>query len=1097
MSSYSLHAGGVGCFFLAVSIALGQKPSQSIGIQSAEDFARQQIALGIPDPRFDARSQAENPAWQRFLATAGGQWISHWSPATNTPTAVFGTGLSIADWRGNSQAEASRHARQLLVDQQELLGLGTSEFREAIAARIGGMWSFVYDQYYRGLPVLAGRADVRVHMTGKVSMFGSAALPIAADFVIVPSIDELNAARISWQALGQQPRAKQPNDKRPLRLVIYGDLKAPALTKAQLAYEVPVSAVDFEGRGPIGRYLIDAHSGEVLTYINDKHECGIPGCTYPPNGFTNGGTDEKPPALIGAALPPTTGTVRGFTRTGNVASDPLVNVPLAGVELSIPGVGIVVTDANGSFAATIASPVVVVATLNGIHNQLILGATAPTATFTLTPGVPAVVQFLTSLASPEAAAHTTTYWWVNKVNEFSRSILGNTAQLNIADAVLPSVNLASTCNAYYTNNTINFYATGGGCANTAFSTIVAHEWGHGLDERYGGISQVNGLSEGWGDILAMYLTDTPIVGDGFFTTGGFIRTGNNTRQYPSGTGVHQQGESFMGFAWNLRDGLAVSLGSRALAIALSNTLVVGSIAANAPDQSAAVTQIFLADDNDGNVLNGTPHSGQLITACNLHSLPNPVNPPTSPANDECLNAISITSGVNGPYTNSFSTTSSAWPCALGSADVWFRYVPVSSGTVTVDICGVATFDTALEILFGSCGALTSLSCNDDSCALQSSVTAPITAGTVYFVRVGGYSGATGPFSINLTGPPGGGGTVPAATTNYGIGCYIDSRSFYESFPTAGAFDLSNLNMRLASSGGRYIASAAGNYVAPTGAATVLALTDDSEVSVALLGAFPYPGGTTSSLVVCSNGFVSVATGNGSGFTPNAAQWLGSAQMRWGDWHDYNPSSGVGRVKFEQVGSVAFVTWDGVVDFGATTANTWQLQFNLSNGSVTYAWSTMGNGGNLHLVGFAAGGASNDLGSRDISTSLPGGFSTGVANSVGLLQASSLPQIGTTLTITTSGYPSGAALGVGFLSFTHHDPGLDLTSLGMPNCFQYVGLDISYVMIASLGQSTFTLTIPNNPALAGLAFQSQAFALVPGINSQGAISSNGVRLVIGT
>ncbi|MEY4672871.1 MAG: hypothetical protein RL148_655, partial [Planctomycetota bacterium] len=200
----------------------------------------------------------------------------------------------------------------------------------------------------------------------------------------------------------------------------------------------------------------------------------------------------------------------------------------------------------------------------------------------------------------------------------------NSAQLATADSIRPTVNIASTCNAYYTGNTINFYATGGTCNNTAFSTVVTHEWGHGLDDRYGGISQTNGLSEAWADILSMYLVDNPVVGEYFTTAGGFVRTGTNTQQYPTGSGVHQQGQSWGGFAWKLRERLATTLGNRAQAIAVSNDIVISSIAANATNQADAMVQVFVADDNDGNLLNGVPHYDELVYAANLHSLPYPV-----------------------------------------------------------------------------------------------------------------------------------------------------------------------------------------------------------------------------------------------------------------------------------------------------------------------------------------------------------------------------------------------------------------------------------------------------------------------------------------
>src|SRR5687767_4939033 len=143
-------------------------------------LAQSQAAKG---KAFDARS-----SYQDFLDTAGGDWVAQWNPATGTPNAIYGTGLPLADWRENSLAHARSHANQVLATYRDLLGLGTSEFRESIGARMGRTWSYKFDQYFRGLSVIDGRADVRIHSTGAVAMMGSTALPIPADFDVTPTL---------------------------------------------------------------------------------------------------------------------------------------------------------------------------------------------------------------------------------------------------------------------------------------------------------------------------------------------------------------------------------------------------------------------------------------------------------------------------------------------------------------------------------------------------------------------------------------------------------------------------------------------------------------------------------------------------------------------------------------------------------------------------------------------------------------------------------------------------------------------------------------------------------------------------------------------
>jgi hypothetical protein len=1035
----------------------------------------------------------QDPAWQDLLGDAGGEWRVEWCPATGTPRALYGSGLTQTEWRENSLAEARRHAHLLLQERGELLRLGTSEFRETIGARMGRTWVLVFDQYFRGVPVVGGRADVRVHMLGRVPMFGSTAWQLAADFDVVPALTTETAQAIAWQAHGAAPTgAPQPAAAGAARLVIWGDVTAKELQQPALAWEVALSNVAADGRGVIGRFYVDAKNGAVLHFANDKHECG-PACGHLRPALTATATAT---AAAGAAAPAalpvlTTVTVRGWTRTGVDAYSALTNAALPGLVLNVPGIGNVTTDLNGQFTINIAAPVsIAVGALDGRHHATIAGSSAPSGNFTVNPGVATTIQLLTAGATVNQAAHTTTSYWCDRVNEYARSILGNSPQLATADGVVPTVNIANTCNAYYTGNTINFYQAGGGCSNSAASTVIAHEWGHGLDDRYGGISQTNGLSEAWGDITGMYLVDSPLLGSGFSTAGVPLRDGNNTVQYPASGGVHTQGQSFMGFAWKLRDRLATTLGNRPAAVTLTNDIVFGSIVADATDQQAAVLEVFIADDDDANLANGTPHAADLIWACNQHSLPYPSL--QSVPNNECTAAIALVNGVNGPFTNANASTSSpAWSCASGGNDVWFRYIAGAAGTLTISTCSQATWDTALQVFSGSCGALTSIGCLDDSCSFQTSLSVPVSAG-LYYVRVGGYQGATGTFSLTVNGPA---GTV-AASDAYGTACGLSSKSFYETF-ASGAFDLGNGSLRLVRAGTFHIAQPGGGFVAPPGGAQTLTLADDAVVMVTLASAFPMVGGSTTSLEVCSNGFVSAATGNGTAYTPSAGAWLGSVQPRWGTWHDFNPAAvGSGLVKFHEAGAISYVTWDGVYSYGTTAANTFQLQFDRNTGNVTFAWSTMVASGNGWLVGYTAAAPNTDPGNRDISASLPATFRTGADNAEPLALASTLPQLGTTLTFTTTNFPASSLLGLQILSPTRVDPGLPLDVIGMLGCFQYAPPDVMNLLFPVAQQGSYAMSVPNSAPLMGFQFAAQSVAFVNGVNPAGLVTSNGIALTVG-
>ena len=139
-------------------------------------------------------------------------------------------------------------------------------------------------------------------------------------------------------------------------------------------------------------------------------------------------------------------------------------------------------------------------------------------------------------------------------------------------------------------------------------------------------------------------------------------------------------------------------------------------------------------------------SGQVQTMA-IYTLLNPVN-------DDCVNAISLNCGQT--VTGSTTTATLDGPpssCSGGSVapDVWYR-VTGTGANITASLCGSA-YDTKLEVYTGTCAALTCVGGNDDFCGLQSQFTWPTTAGTTYYVRVHGFFGATGNFTLNIACQP--------------------------------------------------------------------------------------------------------------------------------------------------------------------------------------------------------------------------------------------------------------------------------------------------------------------------------------------------------
>jgi len=118
-------------------------------------------------------------------------------------------------------------------------------------------------------------------------------------------------------------------------------------------------------------------------------------------------------------------------------------------------------------------------------------------------------------------------------------------------------------------------------------------------------------------------------------------------------------------------------------------------------------------------------------------------------NDECATAILVTAGTTAFDTTGATTSAPAWPCAGGGSDLWYRYTSTVTGNITVSTCNGTTYDSALEAFSGTCAALVSLVCNDDSCNLQSRISFAAVAGQSYFIRVGGFASQTGQGNLNI------------------------------------------------------------------------------------------------------------------------------------------------------------------------------------------------------------------------------------------------------------------------------------------------------------------------------------------------------------
>ena len=122
-----------------------------------------------------------------------------------------------------------------------------------------------------------------------------------------------------------------------------------------------------------------------------------------------------------------------------------------------------------------------------------------------------------------------------------------------------------------------------------------------------------------------------------------------------------------------------------------------------------------------------------------------------PANDLCEDAIDLGTGDSVTAFSSLGAQTDGIELPLECesfgetvirGDIWYTWTASISEIVVISTCNDADFDTRLALWEGTCADKILVGCNDDGlgCAgFTSELIAPVTAGTTYFIQLGGFN----------------------------------------------------------------------------------------------------------------------------------------------------------------------------------------------------------------------------------------------------------------------------------------------------------------------------------------------------------------------
>jgi hypothetical protein len=571
----------------ALALALSAAEARAVappphGSRVSPSRAEPLVSYGDPPP-------ARRDAWERFLVRAGSRaWQALWDRDTGAPLRVFGKGIpapgTVAD-----PAIAAAHARDFLRDHAALLAPGVALAELDLAANDldRGMRTVAFLQRAPlagggSVPVIGGRASLRYK--------NDRLFVIASELV---AIDPLPPARVDASTALAAARA----------------WVAPAH-----AYVAPNGPPELVARPLVGggrveihlayRVIVDAHFPRARWAIDVDAETGVPLAREDQLRFDQ----------------------------ATVAFDTPIRAPQLGrqtyvaprLDLTIDGAAST-TDAAGlaSWAST------------GMPASIVLGVSGPLVSVKSQAGAPASAtmmgsdgaQILWSLADDEYGdAQLTAFIHAGLIKEHARGIAPAMTFLSQKLPVLPNEDDPQGCNAFWDGSALNFYRQNALCNNTArVPDVVYHEFGHAFHQNAvipGAGALDPSLGEAAGDTMSASYTHDHHLAPGFYLSGdASLRELANTARWPddiSSFDPHETGLIWGGAMWDLRVRLTGDLGDAA-GHQVTDRLYYEALRRSS-SIPATYAEILAADDDDGDLSNGTPHVCAVNHAFLLHGL---------------------------------------------------------------------------------------------------------------------------------------------------------------------------------------------------------------------------------------------------------------------------------------------------------------------------------------------------------------------------------------------------------------------------------------------------------------------------------------------
>ncbi len=554
---------------LTIAQTLAFAPSNGGGDQIFVGEEPTRILTYHSDRQYEIRNHSEG--WQSFIESEGQGWMARFDEHTLTPHRMWGAGIEIGPT--STEDEVIEGLRRFFARNADLIGVSNGDMPFVSAGYVDrtDTWIVQFGRLVDGVDVWRGGITARIQGS-KLVLLGADTHPQASYSSTAPEIQQQRAEQLAI-ALGPAPNANHEALSSSLLLIPVNGITG-------LTYRL-VWQVTSETESPRGQWLtnIDAFTGELFGYFNNVR-------------FWQGNIS---------------GTHDTRTIDGDTTSSPLPFVFVFD-ETSRTS-----ADENGDFSLDTESELL----YTGFQGDFVAVSndSGDNARWSFSSDDH---QWVTS-DNTFTMAELDSYIFLHQVRDWGVEFAPEVRMTT--DYLRSTVNIDSSCNAYYDGD-VNFFRAGDGCNNTGrIGDVNYHEWGHGF--HYYSLlagSWDGSMSEGIGDVISALQTGDNVLAPGFQTNGNGIRDLSPDRAYPDDiTGeVHADGLIFAGAVWDLW-GILEETMSEEQAHNIVSGLVVDSIKSG-PTIPDIYDEFIAADDDDNDLSNGTPNQCEIIEAFQPHGL---------------------------------------------------------------------------------------------------------------------------------------------------------------------------------------------------------------------------------------------------------------------------------------------------------------------------------------------------------------------------------------------------------------------------------------------------------------------------------------------